>query len=56
MMKDPVVVAPNFQYFSSYIFEKASQKVIVKVRVDCRVRMNRFMVNSPLHTHKKENQ
>jgi hypothetical protein len=51
MSQEPVVVTPNFQYFSSYIFEKASQKVTVKVRVDRKVRRNRFMVNSPLHTH-----
>jgi hypothetical protein len=49
MMKEPVVVVPKFWSFSSHIFSQASQNIIVKVRVDCSVRRNKFTMNSPLH-------
>jgi hypothetical protein len=48
VMKEPVVVAPNF-WSSSHIFSQASQNITVKVRVDRSVRRNKFMVNNPLH-------
>jgi hypothetical protein len=51
-MKEPVVVAPKFQFFSSHIFSQASQNFTVKVRVDRNVRRNKFMVNNPLHIEK----
>jgi hypothetical protein len=49
MMKVPVVVAPKFWSFSSYILSWASQNVTVKVGVDHSVRRNKFTMNSPLH-------
>jgi hypothetical protein len=52
MMKEPVVVAPNFWSLLSHIFSQASQNVTVKVRVGHSVRRNRFMVNNPLHIDK----
>jgi hypothetical protein len=54
VMKEPVVVAPKFRSFSSHIFSKASQNIIVKVRVDCSVRRNEFMVNSSLHDERND--
>jgi hypothetical protein len=48
MMKEAVVVARNFRYFSSHIFSQASQNVTIKVRVDRSVRRNKFTVNRPL--------
>jgi hypothetical protein len=45
MTKEPVVVVPKFQSFSSHIFSQASQNVTVKVRVDCHFRRNKFTVN-----------
>jgi hypothetical protein len=48
VMKEPVVVVPNFWSFLSHIFPQASQNITVKVRVDCSVRRNRFTVNNPL--------
>jgi hypothetical protein len=51
MMKEPVLVAPKFQSFSS---SEASQNVTVKVRVDRSVKRNKFMVNNPLHVGKKK--
>jgi hypothetical protein len=54
VMKEPVVVAPMFQSFSSHIFSQASQNVTVKVRVDQGVRRNKFTVNNPLHIEKKQ--
>jgi hypothetical protein len=45
MMKEPVVVAPKFQSFSSHIFSQASQNVTVKVRVDRHFRRKKFTVN-----------
>jgi hypothetical protein len=38
--------------FLSHIFSQASQNITVKVRVDCSVRRNKFMVDNPLHTKK----
>jgi hypothetical protein len=52
MMKEPVVVAPKFRYFSSHIFSQAPQNITVKVRVDHSVRRNKFTVNNPLHVEK----
>jgi hypothetical protein len=52
MMKEPVVVAPNFGSFSSHIFSQASQNVPVKVRVEHSARMYKFTVNNPLHIKK----
>jgi hypothetical protein len=52
VMKEPVVVAPKFKSFSSHVFFQASQNVTVKVRVDCSVRWNKFMVNNPFHVKK----
>jgi hypothetical protein len=52
-MKKPVVVAQKFPSFSSHIFSQAPQNVTVKVRVDCSVRRNKYMVNNPLHVKKK---
>jgi hypothetical protein len=54
VMKEPVVVAPEFRSFSLHIFSQASQNVAVKVKVDCNVRRSKFMVNNPHHV-KKEN-
>jgi hypothetical protein len=54
VMKEPVVVAPKFWSFSSHIFPQASQNITVKVRVDCSVRRNKYMVNSPLHVNKND--
>jgi hypothetical protein len=53
-MMEPLVVAPKFWSFSSHIFSQVSQNVTVwvKVRVDCSVTRNNFMVNSPLHIKK----
>jgi hypothetical protein len=51
-MKEPVVVAPKFQSFSSHIFSQASQNVTVEVRVGRSVRTNKFTANSPLHVEK----
>jgi hypothetical protein len=56
MMKEQVVVVPKFLSFSSHIFSQASQNVTAKVRVDCSVRRNKFMVNNPLHVRKKTKQ
>jgi hypothetical protein len=56
VMKEPIVVVPKFWSFSSHIFSQASQNVTVKVRVDHSVRRNKFMVNTPLHTEKKNNE
>jgi hypothetical protein len=53
VIKEPVVVAPKFQSYSSHIFSQASQNVTVKVRVDHSVRRNKFMVNNPHHVKKK---
>jgi hypothetical protein len=52
MMKEPVVVAPKFQSFSSHIFCHVSQNTTVKVRIDRSVRRKKFMVNNPLHVEK----
>jgi hypothetical protein len=49
ILMEPVVVAPKFQSFSLHIFSQAPQNITVKVRVDCSVRRNKFMVNSLLH-------
>jgi hypothetical protein len=53
VMKEPVVAVPKFWYFLSHIFSRASQNIIVKVRVDNSVMRNTFMVNNPLHVKKK---
>jgi hypothetical protein len=53
MMKEPVVVVPEFCSFSSHLFSQASQNITVKVRVDHNVRRNKFTVNNPLHLKKK---
>jgi hypothetical protein len=52
MMKEPVVVVPKFQSFSSHIFSQASHNVTVEVRVNHSVRRNKFMVNNPRHVKK----
>jgi hypothetical protein len=49
MMKEPVVVAPKFQFLSSHIL---SQNITVKVGVDHSVRRNKFTVNNPLYIEK----
>jgi hypothetical protein len=49
MMKEPVLVVPNFQSFSLHIFSQVSQNVTVKVIVDRSVRRNKFTVNNLLH-------
>jgi hypothetical protein len=51
VMKERVMVAPKFWFFSSHIFSQASQNVTVrvKVRVDRSVRRNKFTVNNPIH-------
>jgi hypothetical protein len=56
VMKEPVVVAPKFQSFSSHIFSQVSQNIMarVQVRVDRSVRRNKFMVNNPLNIKKKQ--
>jgi hypothetical protein len=51
--KEPVVVAPKLQSLSPHIFSQASQNITVTVRVNCRVRKNKFTVNNPLHIKKK---
>jgi hypothetical protein len=56
MIKEPVVVAPKFPSFSSHIFSQASWNISGKVRLDCSVRRNKFMVNNPLHVGKKNNE
>jgi hypothetical protein len=48
VMKEPVVVAPEFRSFLSHIFSQVSQNVTVEVRVGCTVRRNKFMVRNPL--------
>jgi hypothetical protein len=53
MTKEPVVVALKFRFLSSHIFSQASQNITVKVRVDCSVRRNKFMVNNPFTSKKK---
>jgi hypothetical protein len=50
--KEPVVVAPKFQSFSSHSLSQASQNVTVKVRVDHSVRRNKLTVNNPVHADK----
>jgi hypothetical protein len=52
MIKEPVVVIPKFQSFSSHIFYEASQNVTVKVRIDRSVRRKKFAENNPLHVKK----
>jgi hypothetical protein len=52
MLKEAVVVAPKFQSFSLHIFSEFSRNITVKVRVDCSVRRNKFMVNNPLHVQR----
>jgi hypothetical protein len=53
VMMEPVVVAPKFQFFSLHIFSQASQNVTVRVRVDRRIKRNKFTVNNPLQMDKK---
>jgi hypothetical protein len=52
MMKEPVVVAPKFQSFSSHTFSQVSQniRVFVKFRVDHCVRRNKFSVKKTIKT------
>jgi hypothetical protein len=54
VMKEPVVVVPKFQSFSSHIFSRVSQNVTVqvKVRVDHSVRRNKFTVTIPFMSKK----
>jgi hypothetical protein len=52
-MKEAVVVVLKFQSFSWHIFSQASQKATVKIRVDRRVKRNKFTVNNPIHVGKK---
>jgi hypothetical protein len=52
VMKVPVIVTPKFRSSSSYIFSYGPQNFTVKVRVDCSVRKNKFMVNNRLHVEK----
>jgi hypothetical protein len=54
VMMEPVVVAPKFKSFSLHIFYQASQNVTAKVRVDRKVRRNKFMVNNALQVEKKK--
>jgi hypothetical protein len=54
VMKEPVVVAPNFLSFSLHIFSQASQNVTEEVRVDCSVRRNKFTVNNLLLIKKEQ--
>jgi hypothetical protein len=55
MMKELVVFVPKFRSFSSHVFSEVSQNVTVRIGVDCSVRRNKFMVNSPLHVEKTMN-
>jgi hypothetical protein len=48
VMKEPVVVVPKCQSFSSHIYSRASLDVTVKVRVDRSVGRNTFTLNNPL--------
>jgi hypothetical protein len=43
--KEPIVVTPKFQSFSSNIFSQASQNDTVEVRVDHSVKRNKFAPN-----------
>jgi hypothetical protein len=52
VMKEPVLVAPKFWYFSLHIFSQESQNVTVCVRVDHSVRRSKFTVNNRLHVEK----
>jgi hypothetical protein len=51
MMKEPVVVAPNFR-FLSHISCEVSQNVTVKVTFGSSVRRNKFTVNNLLDVEK----
>jgi hypothetical protein len=53
-MKEPVVVSPKFQSFSSHIFSQASENARLKVRVDRSVRKNNLTMNNPLHVEKEQ--
>jgi hypothetical protein len=52
LMKEQVMVAPEFQSFSSHIFSQVSQNITVKVIVDHNVRRKKFAVNDPLYIEK----
>jgi hypothetical protein len=54
VMKQPVVVAPKFQSFSSHIFSQASQNVTVKVQFDHSVMRNKYTMKNPRHVKKKQ--
>jgi hypothetical protein len=53
MVKESVVVAPNFRSFTCHILSQGSQNVTVKVRVNRSVRRNRFTVHDALTSKKK---
>jgi hypothetical protein len=54
MMKEPVMVASRFRYFSLCVFSQASRNVTVKVRVDRSVRRTNSCPTI-LFTSRKEN-
>jgi hypothetical protein len=55
VMKEPVVVAPKFWSFSSYIFFQASQNITLKVTDDHSVRRNKFEVEQSIPFKSKKN-
>jgi hypothetical protein len=52
VMKELVVVALNFRYFSSHILSQVFQNLTGEVRVDRTVRRNKFTVKIPCHLDK----
>jgi hypothetical protein len=54
MMKEPVLVAPEFWSFSLHIFSEVSQNITVKAIVGHSVRRNKFTVKNPLHVKEKQ--